>query len=238
MSSRQKNILVIDTVIERPNIFKVSDAVFYIYPITLGKMFLMQRITEEMGVGTAELGKSMTLGLLRIVREKRDACCDLLAYMTAKNDYYSVFDVTAFEERKALLSTLDDSELATIVTSILTENKTEEIIKHLGIDREQRNMEKVMKVKNKSDKNSFSFGGVSIFGSLLDVAMERYKMSKRQVVWEIDYTSLRLLLADKVNTIYVTDEERRRIHITKDTTRVNGDDKKALIKAIKSQTWE
>lgn len=227
-----------DAVLERPHVFRIDGETFYIYPMTLGKIHLMQRITTELGLVRENLEKNAMLEILRVVEKSKAACCDLLAYMTARNDYYSVFDYDAFDKRKEVFMKQDDSEIVTLVMKVLSSDKTERFTKHLGIDTEQKNMQRVTKVKSASDKNSYTFGGVSVFGALLDVAMERYALTKRQVVWEIDYTSLRLLLADRVNSVYVTDEERKKIHIPKDRRKVDGDNKQAIMDAIRSQTWE
>lgn len=227
-----------DAVLERPHVFRIDGETFYIYPMTLGKIHLMQRISGQLGMVKENLEKNAMLEILRIVEKNKSACCDLLSYLTARNDYYSVFDYDAFDKRKTVFIKQDDSELAALVMKVLSSDRTEHFIKHLGIDTEQKDMQKVTKVKSASDKNSFTFGGVSVYGTLLDVAMERYKMSKRQVVWEIDYTSLRLLLADRVNSVYVTDDERKKIHISMDRNKVDGDNRQAIMEAIRSQTWE
>ena len=227
---------ITDAIMEKPTVFRVEGRVFYIYPMTLGKMLFIQRIMEGMALDVKK-GR-MDVEILRVVKENRDACCDLIAYMTARNEYYAVFDQDAFEDRRGLISRQDDGDIASLLMIILTADKMDSFMKHLGIDIEQKNMKKVMKVKEKSDKNSFTFGGVSIYGSFIDAAMERYALTKRQVVWEVDYTSLRLLLADRPNSVYVTDEERKKIHIPKDRTRVSGDDKAAMKKIIESQSWE
>lgn len=229
---------IADAIMERPTSFRIGERIFYLYPMTLGKLYLMQRIMETIGIDKESIRKSAELELLRVVKQWREQCCELLSYMTARNDYYAVFDMEAFTERSKVFEEQDDGDIASLLLFVLTADRTEAFIKHLGIDIEQKNMRKVMKVKEKSDKNSFTFGGVSLYGSLIDVAMERYSLTKRQIVWELDYTSLRLLLADKVNSIYVSDEERKRIHIPKDRRRVNGDDKNAMLQAIKSQSWE
>lgn len=224
-----------DAIMERPHVLKTDNGTLYLYPMTLGKNFLLQRFVENIGI---TVSGNIEMEILKAVMKSKDAVCEMLSYMMARNDYYSVFDNAAMEERKAILKQENESELATVLLMLLSSDKTTEFIKHLHIDEEQRNMSKVTKVKEKSDKNSFSFGGLSLYGSLIDVAMERYGLTKRQVVWEMDYTSLRLLLADRVTSVYVTDAERRKIHISKDRIKVNGDDKSALMKAIKSQKWE
>lgn len=227
-----------DAILERPHVFRIDGETFYLYPLTLGKIHLMQRISESLGLERKNLEKNAMLEMLRVVEKNKPACCDLLAYLTARNDYYSVFDYDAFDRRKTVFMEQEDSEIAMLVMKALSSDRTEHFITHLGIDTEQKDMQKVAKVKSASDKNSYTFGGVSVFGSLLDVAMERYKMTKRQVVWEIDYTSLRLLLADRVNSLYVTDEERKKIHISRDRKKVDGDNRQAIMEAIRSQDWE
>lgn len=233
---KEEDYEVQDAIMERPSVFRIDGKTYYIYPITLGKMLLMQRIMEQVSVDSENLKRDASLEWLRVVKEKKERCCELVAYLTARNDYYSVFDNDAFEERKSVFMRQEDVDIVSFMIAILSADKTDKLTKYLGIDVEQRNMKKVMKVKD--DKNNYNFGGVSLYGYLLDTAMERYKMTKKQLVWEIDYTSLRLLLADKISTIYVTDEERRKIHITKDRTKVNGDDREAVMKVIQSETWE
>lgn len=230
--------LLQDAIMERPYPFCIGEDMFYIYPQTLGKMLLNQRIIEQMGIKREFLNTNITKEIIRITKQHRDYCCDLIAYMTARNDYYDVFNLPAFNKRKETFMEQPDEDIASILTLLMTADKTSQFIKHLGIDVEQKNMQKVMNVKHKNDKNSYNFGGVSIYGSLIDVAMERWKMTKRQVVWELDYTSLRLLLADKINSIYVTDQERKKIHITNDRTKISGDNKEAMWKVIQSESWD
>ena len=227
-----------DAVMERPVVFRAEGSMLYIYPLTLGKMYIMQDIMAQIGINAEMLRRDMSTEMLRITQEHKSEVCELLSYMTARNDYYSVFDMEGFGKRKELLSSVGDGDIATLLIMVLTANKTEAIMDSLGINDELKLMRKVMRVKEKSDRNSFAFGGLSVFGSLIDTAMERYKLSKRQVVWEMDYTSLRVLLADHINTIYVTDQERRKINIPKDRRKVNGDDREAMMEAIRSQSWD
>ena len=229
---------IADAIMERPTMFSIGGKVYYIYPLTLGKMHLMQRCIEGIGLDIHRLQASSEKEFLRVARESRAACCELLSYFTARNDYYSVFDMEAFTERKDVFMKQEDADIASLLMLALTADKTDAFMRHLGIDLEQKSIRKIMKVKEKSEKNSFTFGGVSLFGSLIDAAMERYALTKRQVVWEIDYTSVRLMLADRVNSIYVSDEERKKIHIPRDRTRVNGNDKKVMMEVIKSQSWD
>ena len=102
-------------------------------------------------------------------------------------------------------------------------------------------MNAVVQAKKK-DKGSIVFGGKSQFGALLDFAFERYGWTKEYVVWGIDYPTLRMALSDRVTSVYVSDEEWKRIPLwakqKEDEERINGDDAKAVREAIKSQSWD
>ena len=62
------------------------------------------------------------------------------------------------------------------------------------------------------------------------------------MVWGIDYPTLRMALSDRVTSVYVSDEEWKRIPLwakqKEDEERINGDDAKAVREAIKSQSWD
>ena len=229
---------IIDAIMERPYSFRIDGRVFYVYPLTLGKTLIMQRLMKTMGLRTENVHADMNLEFLRVVKSDKESCCELMAYLTARNEYYDVFDLVSLEERKSVFLSVPDNDLAAFMVFAMTADKTDAFVKHLGIDREQKDMGRVLKVKAGSDKNSFSFGGVSMFGSLIDPAMERYGLTKRQVVWELDYISLRLLMADRINSVYLTDEERKKVRVSRDRRRINGDDREAVKKFIMSQTWD
>ena len=113
---------------------------------------------------------------------------------------------------KSLMEDLSDAtneDIATLLIYITTNDHSAEIRKHYGIDEESEGLNAVLRVK--SDKSSMSFGGKTILGALIDPACERYGWTVDYVVWGISYATWRLLMADKVNTVYLTDDERKKI---------------------------
>lgn len=96
-------------------------------------------------------------------------------------------------------------------------------------------MKRVVAVKE--DTNTYQFGGVSIYGSIIDSACERYGWSFDYVVWEISYTNLQLMLKDSVKSVYLTDEEAKRCAIPKQSA-VNGNDYETTMQYISSQRWD
>lgn len=202
---------IADAVMARPYSFSVGEEHFNLYPVTLGKMFLLQRQTENLGIDEKALQYDIALEALRLVKSKKDECLTIICYHTCK-DKNEVFDNVLISKRKEVFKeNLSDEDIAALMITVLTSDKTSLFTKHLGIDVENDRLNAVMKIKKQNDKNNIGFGGLSVFGSIIDVACERYGWTKDYVVWGIDYTSLRLMLADKVNSVYCSDEELTQI---------------------------
>lgn len=200
-----------DTIIGRPHGFTVGRKHFALYPVTLGKMYLLQGHIEALEINTENLQKDVSLEALRLAREKTDECLTIICYHTCKTQD-EIFNYTTVNRRKCLFrKELDEKDIATLMIIVLTADRTNLFTHYLGIDKEQDNLSAVMRIKARNDKSNITFGGKSVFGSLIDVACERYGWTKEYVVWGIDYTSLRLMLADKINSVYCTEDEMRNI---------------------------
>lgn len=174
-------------------------------------MYLFQRLIAALEINKDNLIRNVSLEALRLVKEKREQCLTLLAYHTCRTKE-EVFDNQFIEERKALLGKeMDEEDIASLLLIVLQGDKTDVFCQHLGIDKEQQRLATISKIKKKNDKNSIDIGGMSVYGTLIDSACERYGWTKDYVVWGIDYTSLRMMLADKVNSVFLTDDERKRM---------------------------
>lgn len=92
--------------------------------------------------------------------------------------------------------------------------------------------------KAKESNNTYTFGGKSIYGTLIDAACERYKWTFDYVVWEISYTNLQLLLKDKVNSLYLTDEEMKNVHINNTSGIIDGNNMESVMEAIQEMDWK
>jgi hypothetical protein len=122
--------------------------------------------------------------------------------------------------------------LANLLSWVLSNDKTPEFLKYLGIDKENEYKAKVTKFKSDSG-NSVSFGGKSVYGTLIDFACERYGWTYNYVVWGISYVNLKMLMNDSVSTQYLSKEELRKLHIPKDRTVISADSKENLKKMKK-----
>lgn len=235
MKDTDKKILdmdLADTIIDRPQGFSVGSRHFYLYPVTLGKMFLLGRLTDELELRTEVIQANPYLEAIRCVKKKRELCCRILTYHTIRTKA-KAFDNEFVENRtKFFTEHLDNEGLATILVMVLAWDKTSTLIHHLNIDKEQKRMKKAMDAKD--NKNTLVFGGQSIYGSLIDTACERYGWTFDYVVWEISYTNLKLMLADSSKQIYLTDDELKKSKIAVSATYINGDDPNAVRQFIES----
>ncbi|MSS16780.1 hypothetical protein [Sodaliphilus pleomorphus] len=227
---------IADAIIERPQGFSVGNRHFYLYPVTLGKMYLLQRLMESLEVNRNVVMVNPYLEAIRLVHTKREDCCRLITYHTMRTKK-EVFDHNLVEDRiKYLNDNADDEDLATILILLLTAEKTHIFMKHLGIAQESERYGKANSVKK--DTGSVTFGGKSIYGSLLDYACERYGWTLDYVVWGISYVNLQLMIADSVKTLYLTKDEMHKAHITATDHDVIKAESPEAWERIKSMNWE
>ena len=201
---------VADAVMERPYGFAVDGHRFYLYPVTLGKMYLLQRQVENLNINKKNLEIDISMEALRLAKEKKSICVKIICYHTCKTKE-EIFDTILLSLREKLFNSLSDEDIAALMIKVLTADKTSIFMSHLGIDKEKDKLATVMRIKRKSDKNNLSFGGKSVFGTFIDAACERYGWTKQYVVWGIDYASLRLMIEDKITSVYLSDEELKKL---------------------------
>lgn len=233
---KQLELDIADTIIDRPKGFSVGRRHFYLYPITLGKMYLQKRVLDNLDLNKEFVQTNPYAEMLRLVETKKEDCCLLIAYNTlqTKEDILSNRKVTM--RKNIFMKEMDNEDIATLTLACLTHDKTLVVMQHFGMDKEQERMSEVAKAKD--NKNSFSFGGKSVYGTMIDAACERYKWTYDYVVWEISYANLQLLLKDSVKSIYLTDDEMKEIHINNTSSIVDGNNKEDIMKAISGLSWK
>ena len=225
---------IADALIERPQGFSIGEEHFYLYPVTLGKMYLLQRIVAGFEVNDTILQHNPYVEAIRIVKTKREDACRYVAYHTLRTKK-EVFDNHLVEKRtKFFIENVDEDSLAEILIVLLGFDRTAEFMKELGIIAENKRYAKACNAKSE-DSSTISFGGVSIYGNLIDFACERYGWTLDYVVWGISYVNLQLMLADSVKTVYLTKKEQKKHHISSERA-ISGDDPKNWEKIL-SMDW-
>lgn len=231
MESREIYNELTDAVIERPVVFSVGKERFSLYPASLGKMFLVARMLDSMKVSQQRLSEDSFSEAARLCKYNRDGVVRLIAFYTVKekDDH---FNSELIEGRCSVLSSLDDKDLATLLVVVLTQDGSDRFIKEYGIDKEKQTVQRI--VRYKQDKGNLSFGGKTVYGTLIDSACERYGWSFDYVVWGISYTNLRMITADSVVSMYLSKDDMKKLHISADREVINASDPKNFerIKAL------
>lgn len=202
---------IADVIIGRPHGFVVGQKHFYLYPLTLAKMFLVKRLTDELDMSSKKVSVNPYMEMMRLARGKRETCCAILAYHTAPNNKASLFDNKAIEKRKKFFAKeISEEDLTSLMVYVMSEDKTEEIVKHYGLDVEKERLAKVMEIKRKNDKNTLYFCGKTMFGTFIG-QLKEMGYSDDEIIFERSFSYLRLMLIDKMTSVHVTDEEMQEI---------------------------
>lgn len=226
-----------DIIMERPFGFKVGERQFYLYPMTLGKSYLLSRIIESLDVNKHLLSSNPYAESIRLCSLNKDSVVRIIVYNTL-NSKKDIFNDDLVNERiKFFADSLDAKELAELLSIVLSSDDIGKYTKFLGIDRDRKSLEKVMRIKEENKKNNIDFFGKSIMGTLIIPACEKLNMTPSQIVWDISISFLRLLMADCVTSVYLTDDERKKLHISSDRNFINGDDPRNM-ELIKSMKWD
>lgn len=214
---------IADTLIERPIGFSVGKRSYFIYPVTLGKTHLLARLFKSLDADEKVIATNPYLEAMRLSETKKETVCRILAYHTF-NRKDDVFDNAKIEQRaKMFEKNLDGEELATILVLILSGDNTEEFIHYFGIDKEREEKSRIYKIKD--SKGSISFGGKSTYGTLIDFACQRYGWTMEYVTWGISYANLKMLMADAITTIYLSEDEQKKLGMSVGEV-INADDPK------------
>lgn len=227
---KELGTIIANVLTDTPIYFTIGNKRYCAYPPTLGKMYLISQLLETLGINKENIATNPVLEIMRVVKAKRMECCKLLAYhITNKRE--KLLDIEWIERvSNSLNRAADDEDLTTLLVVILKESSLENIVSMTGIDKETERMSNVSAAKD--TKNQYVFGGNTIWGSMIDVACERYGWSYDYVVWGISYNNLTLMLKDKITSIYLSDEEAKKCRILQQSgDYINGNDRKAVMMA-------
>ena len=216
-----------DAIIERPYPIDVDGVRLYIYPPTLGKTIILDRHIAAVGFDLKSAKENPYKEALRACSESRDAVSGIIALHTCKNKEEIMDEAFVKARAKQISDAASEEDLATLLVLVMTRFSPEPFIKHLGLDKEHQDMQRVQKCK--SNKNTYTFGGKSMYGTIIDYLCERYGWTFEYVVWGVSYTNIKMLMEDSIQHIFLTDEEQKRCHVMKrEGDIISGDDPESI----------
>lgn len=218
---------IIDAIIEKPIPFTLNGRFFYIHQPSLGVSLLCSQLLRELHINDRFLKINQSAEIFRLCEEQREIALRVISAHT----FSRRSDAIREEHMLARMEELKDLETADIATLIVTifqwDSRLDMFIKHFQLDREKRTREKIATVK-KNKGNSLTFGGRSLYGSLIDTACERYGWELGYVLWGISLISLNMMLADSVQSVFLTKDEVKEAHISTDGIYLDARDPKNL----------
>lgn len=198
-----------DILLERPYVFEVEGEKFFIYPPSLGVLSTMQTYMRRLNISEKALQSVGNIELLRVATQQKQECCEMIAVATCSSHEEVLNDEEIERRAETLAESLEASDIATLLVAALQFNRHQQWMDEVGITAEHERMMGVL--RHKAQGNSIAFGGKTIFGRLIDPAMDRYGWDYEYVVWGIPYAVLEILMADRIVETFLTDEEKKKV---------------------------
>ncbi len=207
------NETLADAVMDRPREFFIGNRRFEQWSPSLGMSLILERHLSALGIDNELLVKNPSMEVMRLISAKRIEVCRILAILSTRDRWH--LDRSKWIEKRAQFfsKSISDEDIAKLLLIALSEPKAETLISLSGIAKEQEEQARIAKHKNK-DGHTLSFGGKTIFGSLIIPACETFHCLPYDAVWDMSLIQLRLCLADKINTVYLSDEDMKALGIS------------------------
>lgn len=205
-NERDLEYALADIITAKPHDIRIGRKVLRFYPVTLAKAFVLRRWMDALKMDVNLLHKSPYIECLRLVETQRDIVTEILAVHSSPNTRNDLHDSHARSVRRNLLASVKQEHLAGLLLTMLTQDKTEELTDYLGLRSEHERLMEALHVKREVSKNNLNFGGKSIFGGFIG-QLKEMGYSDEEILFEHGYSYLRLMLADEVTSVYLSDKE-------------------------------
>lgn len=225
----------IDLITERPIRFTIDERAFYIYPASLGRTLVCSRLLQTLNIDFDYLTANIALEALRLASTRPETLRELIAISTLSTRE-DIFNRQLIDERTEFLAAhLHSEELAKLFILAFNEIPLRDYKKYLKLDIEEQQRHRIAEVKDEDSSYAY-FGARSILGSTVAPACKELGLTPRQVIWDISLSLLKMIQADMSVNIYISKEERKKLHISTDRNIIDGDGNDAW-EQIKNLNW-
>ena len=205
-----------DIIMDRPRPFAVGGRRFELRYPSLGRTILSGRVVDGLGISG--------LNLSRVAKAGRNELCRLLSINVS--DRRDLFDEGKMSELDGFFGdNLDDGELASLVSMIMSMYDLGEIMSKYGMDKDREDRKRAAKAKECKNGRSIGFGGKTVAGSLIEPVAKKFGWTVDYIVWGISYAMLWLLVLDGQESVYLTKDEIRKARINEDGVVISADSK-------------
>lgn len=198
-----------DAVMEVPRGFTIGGEQLCLYPPTLGATIMEGRILAELGLNVQSILRDPYRRAVALMADGRlrSGVAAMLTHATCRSKEEH-FDNGLIVRRRTLIEKLPDKDMASLFIIRLRQDRTAEMMSGSGLDAEAEDRSRVARIK--ADGNTLTFGGDTPFGRVLDAACSRYGWTVEYAVWGVSWSALRMMLADSISTVYMSDKDIKR----------------------------
>lgn len=195
---------LIDVLTERPISFRVNGKRYTMYQPTLGKVLLIQKELADRKLNFSDIPTLCT--------KERALCCKLVALSCLYNRKQLFNEVLVKTITDELDYALDLEGLSKLIYLIKRFNDTDELAKAIGLHEDDDTRVKISRMKSQKD-SSLVLGGHSIYGTLIDAACQRYGWKVEYLLWEVSYANVHFMMKDAISPVYLSEEDRKKLHV-------------------------
>lgn len=214
---------IADALLEVPIGLEIGGQHFLYYPATLGQTLITEKILSVGGFKPDKFQENPLAEAMRFSTTNRDDVIRIIAVnlLRGKDATNKVVVDKFFCKLKDIM---DKAEVATMLITVLTRdnNAMTHFIKETELLHDREDLKRINAVKE--SKSTFLFGRRTVYGQVIDAVCNRYGWTMDYVLWGISYVNIQMLLADMEVSVYLSDKEMKRVHISNSRDIVNGDD--------------
>lgn len=199
---------ITNVLLERPIGFTVNGRLFYIYPRTIGSSQLISSLLSVIEYDKTLLAHATEYELLRIYKKYPNECQRIIAYAMLKGR--DCLDENKVGDIVSTIKEIGTADAVTLLCMIISTEPLTDIQQYYGIDKELAEYKRVINAKGA--KGTYSYCGKSIYGTMIATLAEKFGWTMDYIVWGISLDNIQMLLADSVKTVFLTEEEIKKIH--------------------------
>ncbi|MDE7440647.1 MAG: hypothetical protein K2M69_00565 [Muribaculaceae bacterium] len=187
----------------------------------LGGEVLLRGEIRQLEMEVTGSGGNPVCELLTLWENQRDKVIRIIARATCRTREEHLSENFINDRGRELSEILDAESGPLLLAAILKDRRSDRLQELTGL-REEQEMQRRIAALREEESGMIGFGGRSVFGRLIDRACSRYGWSYDQTVWGVSLGALEMMLADQFSSIYVSEEERRKLGI-KGAGEIDGD---------------
>lgn len=189
---------IIDYLLERPYIVELGQRRLSFFPPSLG---VLLQAEAELPISPQRTDEADALAVMLATAYPTEVA-RYLALHTCRTRAEAQ-DESKVSEVAQAISTLKADELTSLFLLVRGQSDASGLMEMLGIDDNLSRRKKA--IERRATDSWESFGGLSIYGSLIDPLAERYGWTMDYILWGISYANIQLLLSDQPTSIYSAD---------------------------------